>query len=305
MNKLVRCTDKREAQGIACLICDSRDARSLYTYWYNEQRCDIYRCCGCGHLFIHPQPLAVLDSRNMDTIEDAEFFGNAFLKQLHEKLILNREIKAISRFIDNQQPTLLDIGCGTGWTTQVWKKNGFNVFGIEPSEVRGRFCRDTYGIEVFCGHIEDYKTERKFDVIIMRHLLEHIGEPLDVLKRVKAWLKQDGILLIVIPNINSIGRFIFKENWEWVLPWHLHFYTPQTLVRLLEKAGYEKLSIYQTPSPLWYPNSFKKALGPQSRLGQFLNSTPTVFSLLPFLPLMTLGVIFNLNDNMTLFSRPR
>lgn len=91
--------------------------------------------------------------------------------------------------------------------------------------------------------------------------MEHIEDPLKVLAKVKTLLKEDGLLLITLPNINSIGRFIFQENWEWVLPWHLHFYNPKTLNFLIEQAGFEKIKIYQMPSPLWYQESLQKLLG--------------------------------------------
>ncbi len=133
----------------------------------------------------------------------------------------------------------------------------------------------------------------------MRHLLEHIENPRAMLTKVSEFLKPQGILLIVIPNINCIGRFIFRENWEWVLPWHLHFYTPKTLSRLLIDCGYTKLQIYQTPSPLWYPHTLNKAIFGENSKWKFPNWL--AFSL--SLPIVLLGAILNLNDNMTLIFR--
>jgi len=108
--------------------------------------------------------------------------------------------------------------------------------------------------------VENFQTDTKFDVIIMRHLLEHIEDPSAMLKKIQSFLKPEGLLIIIIPNIDSIGRYIFGENWEWILPWHLHFYTPRTLTMLVEKMGYKKMKCYQMPSPLWYPKSLGRLL---------------------------------------------
>ena len=110
-----------------------------------------------------------------------------------------------------------------------------------------------YGLEVFTVHIEDFQPKQEFDVITMRHILEHIENSLTVLDKLRSILSDYGVLLVTLPNINFIGRYVFQELWEWILPWHLHFYQPQTILRLLERSGFESLRIYQTPSPFWYP----------------------------------------------------
>ena len=122
-------------------------------------------------------------------------------------------------------------------------------------EVAKEMAEKRYGIPVSRAHVENFYTDELFDIVVLRHILEHIADPVPLLSKINTLLKPSGLLLIVIPNINCIGRYVFKENWEWVLPWHLHFYAPKTLTRLLEKTGYKKLRIYQTPSPLWYPHT--------------------------------------------------
>jgi len=251
-------------------------------------------------MFIHPIPLPSLESRNMDTESDAEFFGNNFLKILHRKLVISPEIRKVKKYLASNSATVLDIGCGTGWTTSIWKENGFQPVGLESSQARAEIAQKRYGIPTELQHIENYQPSEKFDVAIMRHLLEHIEHPARVLEKVRGFLKDDGLIVVVIPNINSIGRFIFEEKWEWVLPWHLHFYTPKTLSALLEKCGYEKICVYQTPSPLWYPNCLRYALGENSRLGKLYARIPLILQILPFVPILLCGMLLNLNDNMTL-----
>ena len=184
----------------------------------------------------------------------------------------------------------------------MWQKNGFDVKGIEPSAIRAQVARDKFGLKIFNGHIEEFKESKVFDVILMRHLLEHIEHPHKVLTDVKRMLDDDGLLVITIPNINCIGRYVFRDSWAWVLPWHLHFYHPKTLRRLLKSQGFEILKLYQIPSPLWYPESFSAWF--KNRGWTILSSRILgVIWIVPSLALVLVGFIFGKNDNMTVIAR--
>ena len=299
MNSLTRSQEVSIKDNIKCHVCDTEKVKSVYLYNYNNKSSEILRCIECGHLFLYPVPLIDLSERTMNTISDAEFSGNVTLKFLHEHFVIGREIRNVRKFIQTPNPTLLDIGCGTGWTTAIWQKNGFSVTGLEPSRERSQVAKENYGLKVINAHIEECSIPEQFDVVILRHLLEHIENPTDILKKIKSFLKPEGLLVITMPNINCIGRYLFRESWQWVLPWHLHFYTPKTLARLIKRMGYENLQLYQIPSPLWYPDSINRALGGKI----FKRGMPTVMSLILCAPIIFLGLILNLNDNMTLICR--
>jgi len=296
MNNLKKNKTTLIRNNIQCNLCNGNKAKSIYTYSYNDGNSEILKCYDCGHLYLYPIPLIELDERKMETVSSAEFYGNKLLKTIHEKVVIKREIRNAKKFLKSNNPTLLDIGCGTGWTTEIWRNNGFNVTGLEPSSARSNIASGTYNINIVNQYLENFQTDTKFDVIIMRHLLEHIEDPSAMLKKIQSFLKPEGLLIIIIPNIDSIGRYIFGENWEWILPWHLHFYTPRTLTMLVEKMGYKKMKCYQMPSPLWYPKSLGRLLKKEWRIPSFLN-------LVLFSPIILLGVILNLNDNITLISK--
>lgn len=299
MESLTKSLNRAVHRGKPCVVCGRQEVKSLYTYCYHERTSDIVQCVNCGHLYMDPVPLVELNTRTMDGVADSEFWGNAFLQGLHERLVFNREIRAVRKFLPGGTPRLLDIGSGTGWATFIWQKNRFAVTGLEPSLERTKRARELYRIPVVHSHIENFSTTELYDIVVMRHLLEHIEHPDQMLRKVRSFLKPGGLLLIIIPNINSIGRHLFRENWEWVLPWHLHFYTPKTLSRLLEKVGFEKLKVYQMPSPLWYPHTINKALFGSAPRFKF----PHIIAVLLSLPIVFLGMLLNLNDNMTLIFR--
>ena len=286
-----------------CKICGPSDASIQYIYNRGGSTFDIVKCSRCGHLYVDPVPLESPESRTMDTLVDAEFDGNNFLKSLHVNLVIKREINCVKRVINKDNPKLLDVGCGTGWTTSIWQKEGFQVTGLEPSRSRCEYGRENYNLNIVNGLLEDLEGENKYDVIVLRHVLEHIEDPGDFLTKLKNNLNEEGVILITIPNINSIGRYIFKENWEWVLPWHLHFFYPKTLKALVNSRGFETLKLYQMPSPLWYPSSIGRYFGEKSRVSKLLSRYAKLWALILVSPLVLSGMALGLNDNMTLIAR--
>lgn len=300
---LTKDTSSPVRSSLRCIVCGNAGFRALFCYTYHQKQSHIVECQTCGHLCMDPVPLVELNERNMETIGDGEMFGSALLRRLYRSIVIGREVSEVKDLLKKEKPRLLDIGCGTGWTTSIWRDEGFDTVGLEPSQARSQYCRDTYGLEVFTGHVEAFESDEKFDVITLRHLLEHIADPAQVLRKIRTLLKEDGVLLITVPNIRCMGRMIFQENWEWILPWHLHFYHPQTLPRLLRNANFEPVRMYQMPSPLWYSHALINTLGPRSRAAGWVRKIPRPVSMTLFSPLILLGLVLGMNDNLTVISR--
>lgn len=58
---------------------------------------------------------------------------------------------------------------------------------------------------------EDYMPEELVDVVIASHVLEHVNDPIDILKRMSMWLKKDGIIIVIVPNKESIHRRVAHD----------------------------------------------------------------------------------------------
>ncbi|MFA4828036.1 MAG: class I SAM-dependent methyltransferase [Thermodesulfovibrionales bacterium] len=239
----------------------------------------------------------------MDSVDDAELFNNPFLKKLHEHLIIKREIRHVRKIFSMKEFSLLDIGCGTGWTSSVWEKEGAEVVGLEPSGARGKIAKERYGLRIIQAYLEDLEDSEKFDVIVIRHVLEHFAEPFEILKKVKTLLRENGLILLVVPNINCIGRYIFNDKWSWILPWHCNFFSPRSLSGLLDRAGFVVLKLYQTPSPLWYPESFLRLFPKTGQLNSRIYSKLSSLIFLPFMPVVIAGYVMGLSDNITLIAK--
>jgi SAM-dependent methyltransferase len=287
----------------SCPACnvDVRNVRYIYTH--NDKEFKIYRCLSCSLMFARPVFIGNAEDRRMDTIEDAELFNNNFLKILYKKLIIEREISSVRKILGVGTFSLLDVGCGTGWTTSIWNDFGFKVVGVEPSNARAEIAREKHGLNVITSYFEDLEIDKKFHIIILRHVIEHFENPHETLNKLFYYLQPGGLLVIVTPNINCIGRHIFRTKWSWIIPHHCNFFSPRALYFLIQKAGFDILKSYQTPSPLWYPESFLRIFPYSKSLSNKIYNRLSLFSVLPFVPLVIIGYVIQLSDNITIIAQ--
>jgi SAM-dependent methyltransferase len=272
-----------------------------YKYSAGNNPSRIYSCNTCTLMFLSPVVLAELDDRRMDAVDDAELFNNPLLKRLYESFIVKKEIRKVRKKLGNGPLSLLDIGCGTGWTTSIWKKEGFDVTGVEPSQQRGEYAKEKYGIRIISGYVENVPVGEKFDVIVIRHVLEHFESPFPVLQNIRNLLKKNGLLVVIVPNLRCIGRYLFNTNWTWVLPWHCNFFNPRSLRNIISLSGFTVLNSYQTPSPLWYPESFLRAFSRFNLITKAYNKLSILF-FVPFVPVIAMGYFTGFSENLTIMA---
>lgn len=103
--------------------------------------------------------------------------------------------------------SILDIGCGVGQFTPMFLKKFRRVVGIDPSEEYLRVARkNNKQVEYVADLGETFNLEEKFDTITMNMLLEHVDNPIVLLKNCKNHLASGGRIIVQVPNANSITR---------------------------------------------------------------------------------------------------
>ena len=127
-------------QSIPCPACKNFVNDISYLYDDGEKNNNFYQCPECSFIFARPVLIPELDNRQMDGVENAEMFNSRFLKFIYINWFIKKEISRIRKVKAASGTKLLDIGCGTGWTSKVYADNGFEVTGLEPSSVRAQFA---------------------------------------------------------------------------------------------------------------------------------------------------------------------
>jgi len=139
----------------------------------------------------------------------------------------------------SERGRLLDVGCGNGSFLVQMKQLGWEVTGIEPDGEAASFSRKNYGLDVFKGPLEEAKYPNEhFDTITMNHVIEHVLDPISLLKECRRILRPGGKLIVITPNIDSLGQRIFREAWlHWDPPRHLFLFSSETLGETARRAG--------------------------------------------------------------------
>ncbi len=148
-----------------------------------------------------------------------------------------------------QGGTLLDIGCNSGGFLQTLKGPDWKLYGIEISPAQARRAEAKSGAQVFVGGILDAPfPESGFDVITGFHILEHVYQPREVIRKLWKWLKPGGILYLHVPNIEALEARIFRSYWYGLeLPRHLYHFSPTSLSRLFAHFQFDEILLGTLP----------------------------------------------------------
>ena len=123
---------------------------------------------------------------------------------------------------------------------------GWNVSGVEFSEKAAGRARDL-GYAVQTGAVENMTMpgDACFDLIVGWMVLEHLHDPISALVKLHEWSAADGYLVLSVPNAAAKEFSWFKEKWYALhLPAHLYHFTPDTIHRVLEAAGWRIQRIF-------------------------------------------------------------
>ena len=138
------------------------------------------------------------------------------------------------------EPTLLDLGCGNGTFLVQAETAGWRAEGIDPdpasvAEARGR------GLTAHLGTLDDHPLiPESFDAVTLSHVIEHLVDPVATLAECRRLLRPGGLLWIATPNLASPGYRQYGRDWLGVdAPRHLVLFTPESLRRTFEQAGFD------------------------------------------------------------------
>ena len=146
---------------------------------------------------------------------------------------------------------LLDVGCGNGRFLSLMRTAGWEVAGVENDPVTARNVRDHLRIAVTEGNLSDARfPNASFDAVTLSHLIEHVYDPVELLRECRRILKPGGKLVIVTPNSHSLAHRLFGKSWRDLdPPRHLFVFSPSTIGSCSQKAGF-RVDVIRT-SPRW------------------------------------------------------
>lgn len=198
----------------------------------------LVRCKNCGLYYSSPRPnsadLETAYSKQTDAMYQAELSGR---------------IKTFSRNLVNlsgykKSGSLLDVGSSMGVFIDLARKQGWLVAGIEPSRWAIIQAKKLFGLRIRQGTDRDLtKFGRKFDVVTMWDVLEHVNDPLVTLERCRKVLNPGGVLAFSTVDIGSVYARLMGKKWPWLMKMHIYYFDKNTIKKYLAKAGFKLIAI--------------------------------------------------------------
>jgi SAM-dependent methyltransferase len=257
----------------ACPLCGRSPARTLLETvddWVPEGptrglKFKVLRCRVCRGCYTSPRFRE--DFRHIPFIGKYPFYQRA--RRLSKSLDDAAARPFISRAasVTNAHPTpgrILDLGMGDGVFLALMQKKGWAISGMDTEADVVEYARTKLKLQsCSAGDAErDPLPEGVFDVITLWGLFQLIYRPQALLEKLRSSLVPGGIIGIGVSNFGGAGARIFGKHWNGLgLPRHLVHFEPQSLKRLVERSGYEVLSL-SFESPYWLIAESMRSLWP-------------------------------------------
>jgi len=271
-------------------------------------------CATCSLLVLNPRPAETELSR----IYPNSYYAYDFLAKKHVGYTVKSWLDRFSArmYLDaakGLEGNILDVGCGDGRLLSVFQQTGHRsevLFGVELDEKAVQAARDK-GFQVFHGRIEDSEyTEGSFKLIILQQVIEHVSDPVVVLRRLQRLLVPGGILVLETPNIDSWDHQIFKKRFwgGYHFPRHFHLFSLRSMRLFLKDSDLEVVKIESLPSPSFWIQSVHHACKEKRwSIGRriFHPHRPSVLLLVFFTLVDSLAKVIHHTSNMRVIVRRR
>jgi 2-polyprenyl-3-methyl-5-hydroxy-6-metoxy-1,4-benzoquinol methylase len=188
-------------------------------------------------------------------------YDDAELAYINAKI--GQKFELINSWLSSNEKTLLDIGCGEGFTLRYFKEEGYHVTGLDFSDYGCMAMNPDCVQHLITGDVFEnigqfIRKEQKFDVIWMSNLLEHVLDPVQLLKDCQNLISDGGILIIQVPNdYSELQEFLLdrnkisKEFWI-AYPDHISYFNKESLMSCAQYAGWKSLDCLADFPIDWY-----------------------------------------------------
>jgi 2-polyprenyl-3-methyl-5-hydroxy-6-metoxy-1,4-benzoquinol methylase len=229
-----------------CPVCKATEFRKFLTcrdHFLSSEDFTIVQCVACEFKFVNPRPEDSLLSKyykSEDYISHSNTKKGLVNRIYHYVRARNHHSKYKHIRAFKPLGNILDIGCATGEFLDYFRKNGWEVSGIEPDENARNYAINTYGLAVYPENELASLPDQKYDVITLWHVLEHVPMLAERIKELYRLLEQDGLLVIAVPNSDSYDATDYGEFWAgYDVPRHLYHFNRKTLLQLMNSHGFE------------------------------------------------------------------
>ncbi|MEO7983827.1 MAG: class I SAM-dependent methyltransferase [Bacteroidota bacterium] len=243
-----------------CPVCRQKNISAWsvakdYEYFSLEDEFTYYGCADCGTVFIHPVPvdrLKVIYPSNYYSFAHQSKNLVVRVKEWLDKRFFKRILKTITA----PEIQVLDVGGGTGWLLDLLKKTDGRVHFTQVVDIdpAAKKIAEENGHAYFEGTVETFNSDKKFQLILLLNLIEHVADPLAVLQKAQSLLAPGGLIVIKTPNTDSWDARLYKKTYWGGLhcPRHWIIFSEKSFRLLIQPTGLKiKKLKYTQGAPFW------------------------------------------------------
>lgn len=256
-----------DTNNIECILC----GRPLQRIGQDFSGKQIYECGACGYA-----TTPISDTAETTALyDDPEYFDGwgCNLEFDYERFEPSVHLQ-VQNYLDfvaahTRGKSLLDVGTGSGLLPHLARERGYEVEGTDLSKHVSENVPAKAGFQIHHGTLEEIAFTRQYDIITMLHVLEHTSNPLSTLQRAKELLNDNGYLVVVVPNYQSLdsrikdtlSRFKLKSRpyKHLALGHHNYIFSIKSLELLGDKTGLRVVH-RETRQPAWRARSWHRLM---------------------------------------------
>ncbi|UCG25460.1 MAG: class I SAM-dependent methyltransferase [Chloroflexota bacterium] len=206
-------------------------------YGHHQQ---IVECNHCGHVYANPRWASddLLDA--YEAVEDETYI----LERAGRERTFAHHLQSLEKFTGpGDGRPLLDVGAYIGVFVAVARSRDWQALGIEPSLWASTFAKER-DLPVVQGTLDAQELDgRRFDVITMWDVVEHLDDPMAEVAKARRLLNPGGIVAVHTMDVNSLMARLMGSRWPWLMDMHVQYFSRESLRRLLLQNDLEVIWI--------------------------------------------------------------
>lgn len=233
---------------LICPVCNTKEFRPFLKckdYTVSRETFQIMQCLKCHFLFTSPFP----DNDTLGTyyLSDSYASHAAQATTIQDKIYnlartitLRWKLGLVNQHHDHiSEKSILDFGCGTGQFLETCQSNGWQIQGIEPSDVARPQAEEITHTKI-ASIPQEIPPGSQYHAITLWHVLEHIPTLNDTIQSLRRSMHSSGRLYLAVPNHQSWDAGHYKETWAaYDVPRHLWHFTQTNMAQLLKNHSLE------------------------------------------------------------------